>query len=101
AVGHLDHAEQEPAAAFGIFGREQLAQEQVGAVERAERRLQDVLAEDPTLVRGPSGRAVGAFAVGHRFSTSWKSWNRSSTSPSAIPRRESASRNARRTSTTS
>ncbi len=87
AVRHLDHAEKEPALALQILGGEQLAQEQIDAVERAELRLEHVFAEDPSFV-----------CVRHRFSTSWKSWKRTSMSSSERPLRPSASRKVRRRS---
>ena len=50
SVGHLDHPEQEPAGAVEILGRQELPEEQVGAVIRPERRLKDASTEQPPLV---------------------------------------------------
>jgi len=86
-------AEQEPPDALGVLGGEELAQEEVGAVERPEGRLEHALAEDPALVLVLTHRQL-------RFNTSWKSWNKTSMSSCDIPWRESDSRNERRTSTT-
>src|SRR5207248_1406767 len=75
AIADLDHPEQEPAGPFRVLGHQQLAQEQVGAVERPERRLQDALAEDPALVLVVTcGHVIAPVPLQLRFSTSWKAW---------------------------
>ncbi len=50
AVGDVDHAEQEPAAALRVLGGQQLPEEQVGAVVGPEGGLQHALPEDPAPV---------------------------------------------------